>query len=235
MPYKLMVAVLFSLALATAGVAGHWPVPPPADVDMTLLIRDITGIDVVVNAEIACFTPRGEVRGLVVIDDKLLPAGGSLKGDDASTVEIDGFESGDTITFLYWDPITGEESAVVIDSIGAGEVKFAGNGMLVIYLQVELGVNDPAGLSPSDFKLSEPFPNPFNAKARISFNLLAAGDVNAGLYNLTGSLIRTIAAGRFSVGTHNFEIDGSALPSGMYLVVLSSGSQRQVVRAVLMK
>jgi len=202
---------------------------------MSVLVQEITGVDLMVGAELACFTPEGDVYGLAVVAEGEPPLGLSVKGDDGATQEKDGFAAGDTMVFKYWNPETDAESDVRISQVLNGEPKFAINGLLVCKIEVEEGVDDAPTTLPSGFNLSDPYPNPFNARAEIRFSLPHRGDVNLSLFNLAGQKVRVVAAGRMEAGEHSLELDGGSLPSGMYLLVLSSGSERAVVRAVRVK
>lgn len=235
MAVRTLLVILLSLVLGTAGFAGHWPEPTTTDIDMSVLVREITGIDLVVGGELACIAPNNQVYGLAVVADVGAQIGMSVWGDDGTTPEVDGFETGDTLVFKYWNPNTEEESDVTITELIQGQTKFTPQSFLVCKMAVEESVTNPNLLSPSDFRLSEPYPNPFNSKARLEFNLRSAGFVKLGLYNLNGRLVRDITSGNFSAGVHQLELDGSSLSAGIYLAVISSGANRQAVRAVLLK
>ncbi len=54
------------------------------------------------------FTPDGKCAGVVEITDTSEPFALSLNGDDATSAEIDGFETGEIISYKLYRPSTGE-------------------------------------------------------------------------------------------------------------------------------
>jgi len=115
----------------------HFPDPHHSSLNMSILILEISGINVVDSSEIAVLTPDDIVAGAIVLDGE--PSWGMAAwADDLSTDEIDGFQAGDTMVFLFWDPISREEIQAEIDTIMDNKGPyFAGDGYLVIRLNVE--------------------------------------------------------------------------------------------------
>jgi hypothetical protein len=69
--------------------------------------------------------------------------------------------------------------------------------------------------------LSGIFPNPFNPRATIEFELAAAGVVELAVFDLRGRLVRVVEQGSRSAGRHQAEWDGldrdgRAVPAGAY-------------------
>ncbi|MBL7191351.1 FG-GAP repeat protein [bacterium] len=89
---------------------------------------------------------------------------------------------------------------------------------------------------PSDFALIKAYPNPFNAKIAISFQLTADSDVELTVYDLQGREVQTLVTGLLSLGYHEAVFDGSDLSSGIYFIRLTVDSgQSTVKKVVLMK
>ncbi len=83
-------------------------------------------------------------------------------------------------------------------------------------------------------------PNPFNPSTRISGELLAAGGVELGVYDLQGRRQRLLIAGDQPAGPFSLEWDGrdesgQRLPSGVYLLRLTDGRGSRAVKLVMMK
>ncbi|MEZ4701205.1 MAG: FG-GAP-like repeat-containing protein [Rhodothermales bacterium] len=97
----------------------------------------------------------------------------------------------------------------------------------------ELGVD----LAPDAALRVEPaYPNPFNPSTTVRFVLREAGPVRADLYDATGRLVRTLFDGAASAGIQQqLEVDGSALPSGLYLVRVAGGGQATSTPILLVK
>ena len=68
------------------------------------------------------------------------------------------------------------------------------------------------------FALHAAYPNPFNPQTVVPFSVAAAGRVQIVVFDLLGREVATLADGRYQTGVYQAVFDGSALPSGMYLV-----------------
>ncbi|RPH94267.1 T9SS C-terminal target domain-containing protein [candidate division KSB1 bacterium] len=89
-------------------------------------------------------------------------------------------------------------------------------------------------LHPSSLILSS-FPNPFNARTRISFSLPSAGHVKLEFFDITGRSVRTLCDRAFASGEHSLSLDGSALTTGIYFVRLTAPSASRTRKIVLIK
>lgn len=76
------------------------------------------------------------------------------------------------------------------------------------------------------------YPNPFNPRTTIAYELAEAGTVELAIYDLRGLLVRLLEAGPRSVGHHRVTWDGRdregrAVPAGAYFCRLRTppGSQ----------
>ena len=75
---------------------------------------------------------------------------------------------------------------------------------------------------PSEFNISQNFPNPFNPSTNISFTIANLDEISLIVYDLSGKEIITLASGLFTPGSYlvnwnavnNF---GKAISSGMYV------------------
>ena len=70
-----------------------------------------------------------------------------------------------------------------------------------------------------------PYPNPFNPRTTLSFELRQAGEVSLRIYTVEGRYVTTVHAGPLSAGPHGFtwdgrNRDGGTVASGVYLVEL---------------
>ena len=76
----------------------------------------------------------------------------------------------------------------------------------------------PDGL-PGTHNLSSAFPNPFNAGARFTLEVAEQQDVLVEVFNAVGQRVATLHDGALTAGSvHEFDIDGSDLASGVYLI-----------------
>jgi hypothetical protein len=78
------------------------------------------------------------------------------------------------------------------------------------------------------------YPNPFSEKAYIDFVLQDGGEYLINLYDGKGSFVALLKKGQTQAGQKNLiEIDGSGLPSGVYLVNMQSQKGTQTFRIVI--
>lgn len=90
-----------------------------------------------------------------------------------------------------------------------------------------------------DLKIQEPtleqnVPNPFSEQTQIRYTLPEPASIQLVVYNQQGQLIETLANGNMPAGEYQVRWNGSHLPSGTYLYVLSVNGQDLVKRAVKM-
>jgi photosystem II stability/assembly factor-like uncharacterized protein len=94
---------------------------------------------------------------------------------------------------------------------------------------------DLSGMLPKDIEIKN-FPNPFNPETNINIKLPETAETTVELYNSTGEKIFTIYKGKLDVGTTlSLKVDGSNLPSGVYLINVSAGKYRKTHKILLMK
>src|SRR5690606_32882524 len=79
------------------------------------------------------------------------------------------------------------------------------------------GASAEAGL-PGGFALSEPHPNPSASAARLTLDLAEAQAVTAEVLDALGRRVALLHAGPLGAGAHVLVVEGSSLPSGLYVV-----------------
>jgi chitinase len=89
--------------------------------------------------------------------------------------------------------------------------------------------------SPYSFILYNNYPNPFNPSTIIKFSMSENTRVKLIIYDVLGRVIETLLNDSFTVGIHSVSFDGSNLPSGIYLYVLSSGTKAISKKMILLK
>ncbi|MCF7740516.1 MAG: T9SS type A sorting domain-containing protein [Candidatus Marinimicrobia bacterium] len=93
---------------------------------------------------------------------------------------------------------------------------------------------------PNQFELKQNYPNPFNPTTNISFIMPAQQKVKLTIYNILGQQVKTLVDGRMNKGPHTVtwnavDQQGNAVPSGMYIYVLSNGNTRMSRKMVLLR
>lgn len=75
---------------------------------------------------------------------------------------------------------------------------------------------------PANYVLSQNYPNPFNPSTNIDYALKSTGKVTLTVYDILGREVATLVDGVQSAGQHSVKFDGTNLPSGIYVYVLST-------------
>jgi hypothetical protein len=94
---------------------------------------------------------------------------------------------------------------------------------------------------PSSFILEPNYPNPFNAGTVIVFRLPSAAHIDIEVYSVLGQKVRTLYSGMAEAGTNSIhwsparDENGDELPSGLYLIRMSSPAGALTHKALLVK
>lgn len=99
----------------------------------------------------------------------------------------------------------------------------------------EPSVDVDADVRPSQFSLNQNYPNPFNPTTRIVYNLAVTGDVTLTLHNIMGQKVLTMVDKHQKAGSHDFVLDATELPSGIYFYSLTQNGITKSHKLVLMK
>ncbi len=104
------------------------------------------------------------------------------------------------------------------------------------------GIDDGIGQSqlPITIALDQNYPNPFNPMTTISFTLTQVADAQLDIYNVTGQRVRQMYSGSTSPGTVTVIWDGTndagnAVASGIYLYRLSTESESEIKKMILLR
>lgn len=98
-----------------------------------------------------------------------------------------------------------------------------------------LGIDPVADFIPDKFILNQNYPNPFNPSTVISFGLPKESHITLDVYNSLGQLLKTVAKGNFSAGTHSIKWNAGNLAGGVYFYRLSSLDYSETRKMLLIK
>ncbi len=126
------------------------------------------------------------------------------------TIDPDGAEDGD----LNDDYVVVQESGV--ESFLGPQGTVVTFGLTTSQNPV---ANDPTAASvPTEFALNGTFPNPFSARAELSFDLPEAATVTLEVFDVMGRQVLNVNTGGLNAGgDQRIAIDGSSLASGVYV------------------
>jgi len=88
---------------------------------------------------------------------------------------------------------------------------------------------------PSEIKLNEAWPNPFNPSTTIRFQLPMTAHVSLKVYDQLGREAATLLDGIQHAGQHQMQWNAVQQPSGMYFCRLETGGRSETKKLVLLK
>ncbi len=170
---------------------------------------------------------------------------GDIDGDGDLEVVTSNFTSGDWT--LYENDGSGNfinprtlltsaagSCAVLHDRDRDGDLDMTGideiDDLLILFDNPATPSGTPDGPTPSDFKLSQSFPNPFSKTASagktitIAFSLERQALVHLDIYNVRGQRVRRLLNASMPKGDHLTNFVPQNLPSGVYFYRLTSHS-----------
>ncbi|QQS37893.1 MAG: T9SS type A sorting domain-containing protein [Ignavibacteriales bacterium] len=77
---------------------------------------------------------------------------------------------------------------------------------------------------PSDYSLSQNFPNPFNPSTKIQFSIPNSSEIKLSVYNILGQEVAVLVNGFRNAGTYEVNWEASDMPSGVYIYAIQSGN-----------
>jgi hypothetical protein len=97
------------------------------------------------------------------------------------------------------------------------------------------GVDERTSNLPTDFSLSQNFPNPFNPSTTIRYSIPQAGRVMLTVYDVLGREVAVLVDERREAGSHSVQLMGESLASGLYTYRLQSGGYSSSRKMIVLK
>ena len=88
---------------------------------------------------------------------------------------------------------------------------------------------------PQTIELLQNYPNPFNPVTTIEFTIPKSAFVNITVYDVMGRVIKNLVEEYINAGNYSIKWDATDIPSGIYLITMSSGTYNQTQKALLLK
>lgn len=85
-----------------------------------------------------------------------------------------------------------------------------------------VNISNMSEVIPSEFKLYQNFPNPFNPVTQINFDVRENADVVIKLYDINGREIRRLVNDFYSAGSYSVNVNLGGLSSGVYFYTMQS-------------
>jgi parallel beta-helix repeat protein len=102
-------------------------------------------------------------------------------------------------------------------------------------LWAPVGVNVTNSEVPSDFRLYDAYPNPFNPVTTIKFDITNDSDVKLFIYDITGKETAVLVDQKLLPGTYSVDFNASNLASGIYFYRLQTKEYSKTKKLVLVK
>lgn len=102
-------------------------------------------------------------------------------------------------------------------------------------ITLELNQTDTPGTPlPSEFKVSDAYPNPFNPSTTITIDNSSARTVRVGVYDMLGRTVATLHNGSMSAGRHAIVWQANGHASGVYLLRVEANGQQYIRKLILL-
>lgn len=202
--------------------------------------------DVLINNETPCLgkgrTPTASITS-GTISNGITDMSFEYKQAYSTDVSLDVFVNGNKITTLTSNSETG-----VVKNSGTISVNVSGD-VVIQFIQSsgesgQVAIDNvswtsyPVGvepLKPQTFNVGNAYPNPFNPHCTLPLELNRDEFVNIQLLDILGNERATIFEGLLPAGRHELDIDGSALPTGVYILRIHQNNDISTQKIVLLK
>ncbi len=98
-----------------------------------------------------------------------------------------------------------------------------------------VGIMNVSNEIPSEFKLFNNYPNPFNAQTKIKFQVPKDGVIKLRIYDMSGKEIEELINNNLRAGVYEVNWNSGVLASGVYFYSIETTGFRDVKRAVILK
>jgi endonuclease I len=88
---------------------------------------------------------------------------------------------------------------------------------------------------PSNFQVGDAYPNPFNPSCTLPLELAYDEYVKVSLFDILGKERQNVYEGTMMRGSHELNVDGSSLPTGVYLLQILHSNEILTQKVVLLK
>jgi hypothetical protein len=97
------------------------------------------------------------------------------------------------------------------------------------------GVENSATAGPTEYRLSQNFPNPFNPSTTIEFSIKHSSFTTLKVYDILGNEVATLVNANKTPGNYIVSFDANKLSSGLYIYKLATGQQTITKKMLLLK
>jgi hypothetical protein len=160
--------------------------------------------------------------------DRLAVTGTAALSGTLRIIRLPGYVPvvGDQYEVVTAASVTGTFDSVETPSDVALAVTYTQTAVVTTVTAVTVGAEGgpPGDVLPAEFALEPAHPNPFAGRATFRYALPEAAEVRLVAYDLLGRAVAVLVTGPVAPGHHEAVFDGSNLPSGTYLVRMTTDS-----------
>ena len=109
------------------------------------------------------------------------------------------------------------------------------NGLILKYQGVTSIGEERINRIPSEYFLSNNFPNPFNPSTTIRYSIPQSTNVTIKVFDILGNEIETLVNKEKPTGTYELTWYAENLPSGIYFYQLKSDNYLETKKMILLK
>ena len=136
-----------------------------------------------------------------------------------------------SIIYILFDPQqeSAYEAVLSIESSdpeGIVEINISGNA---------LTIDQPPEITPYEFGMAAPYPNPFNSSVQLRFTLATESIARLIIYDLSGREVAVLNDGELTIGNHVSTWQADDFPTGLYFARLIAGDNVKSVKMTLIK
>lgn len=99
----------------------------------------------------------------------------------------------------------------------------------------QIGINLISSEVPSEYKLFNNYPNPFNSSTIIKYQIIKDNITTLKIFDVLGREVSILINSMQKAGTYNFYLNVNNLPSGIYYYQIESGNYSETKKMVLIK
>jgi photosystem II stability/assembly factor-like uncharacterized protein len=139
---------------------------------------------------------------------------------------------------LSWGNVKTPDSAYVYSLIFPNQKTgwaVGDNGTILKFTGNPIGINNQGNIIPGKTSLFPNYPNPFNPRTVVRFQLSVVSVVSLKVYDIAGREVQTLVNEELQPGTYKVTFDGSQLNSGVYFYTFNSGDFKETRKMILMK